>query len=47
MKEAFGAGNMLVVSNSAGTRKDVGGIAVCLRLKDVKKGGADGSFVFP
>ncbi|GHJ83769.1 hypothetical protein NliqN6_0171 [Naganishia liquefaciens] len=27
MKEAFGAANVLVVSNSAGTRKDVGGIA--------------------
>lgn len=28
LKETFGPGRVLVVSNSAGTRKDFGGIAV-------------------
>lgn len=47
MKEAFGAGNVLVVSNSAGTRKDVGGIAVCSGTERREERSADGFLVFP
>jgi len=37
LKEAFGPGRVLVVSNSAGTRKDFGGIAVSTRCRSTTR----------